>query len=299
MSDRFQNDLKAYMSAVGQHKLLTREEEVELATRWRDAGDPEAARQLVVCNLRAVVKIAGEFRNHNLAFADLVQEGNMGLLRAVDRYNPERGVRFLSYAGWWIRACIKEYVLRHRSLVRMGTTQKQRVIFSRLGRSKAQLSREEQQRGEPFTRAERLARLSEIMGVSASVVEEMQGRLAGYDLSLDQPMDSEGGSSFIDFLADSAPTADVATEEREARAVTCDHLQRALSALTPKEREVIEARFLGEERRTLKDIGIDFGVSRERVRQIEMKARQKLRRLLKKQGFERDLGLAHAAGWAA
>ncbi len=284
------DELTAYMGQVSAHPLLTREGEYALACRWRDSKDPAAARTLVLSNLRAVVKIAGEFRSYHAHFADLVQEGNMGLIRALDRYDPDRGTRFLSYAGWWIRACIKEYLLRTRSLVRIGTTQKQRIIFSRLGKARASLEDSD------LSQEQRWNRLSEILGVDANSIKEMEGRLSGYDLSLDQPLDeSSGGASYLDLLAD--PDEDVEGEavDHQSQRVKAEAISAAMAHLSEREQRIIRRRYLAEDSETLKEIGKEMGISRERVRQIELKAREKLRKSLE----ETAAGMELAAEWAS
>lgn len=282
------DDLSTYMEQVSAYALLSREEEYELACRWRDHKDPEAARRLVLSNLRAVVKIASEFRSYHANFADLVQEGNMGLIRALDRYDPDRGTRFLSYAGWWIRACIKEYLLRTRSLVRIGTTQKQRIIFSRLGRAKAAIEESD------LTQEERWNKLADMLGVDVGSVKEMEGRLSGYDLSLDQPIeDSAGSASYLDMLPD--PNGDVEGEamSHEEQDVRSSAIAMAMEGLTEREKKIIRRRYLDEDSETLKEIGRQLGISRERVRQIELKAREKMRRNLENTPFGAEL----AAEW--
>ncbi|MCK6530484.1 RNA polymerase factor sigma-32 [Myxococcota bacterium] len=284
------DDLSTYMGQVSAYGLLTREEEYQLALRWRDQQDPEAARLLVLSNLRAVVKIAGEFRSYHANFADLVQEGNMGLIRALDRYDPDRGTRFLSYAGWWIRACIKEYLLRTRSLVRIGTTQKQRIIFSRLGRAKAEIEDSD------LSQEERWGRLAEMLGVDIESVKEMEGRLSGYDLSLDQPIEEgSGGASYLDMVPDTETDVEGHAIVSQAKDVRVTAIAQAMETLTERERKIIRRRYLDDESETLKDIGKQLGISRERVRQIELKAREKMRRSLE----STPLGAEIAAEWAA
>jgi RNA polymerase sigma-32 factor len=286
---RHYDELASYMAVAGNHPILTHEQEIDLAERWRDRKDPKAAETLVRCNLRAVVKIAGEFRAHYQgSFADLVQEGNMGLLKAVDRYDPERGTRFLSYAGWWIRACIKEFLLRQRSLVRMGTTQKQRVVFSRLGRAKAELA---SRGGTPLTGRAREEALAEILGVPVTVVREMEGRLAGHDLSLEARIGDRDGDSettFKDFVADGSDSQEVLIGRSEQADLRHNAINEALKDLNPKERIIIHRRFLTEDPETLKVIGLDLGISRERVRQLEARALKKIRRSFAEQGLNAE-----------
>ena len=284
MSRHDYDELAAYMSVAGSHRILTHDEEKDLANRWREHQDPVASDTLVRCNLRAVVKIAGEFRAHYQgSFSDLVQEGNMGLLKAVDRYDPDRGTRFLSYAGWWIRACIKEFLLRQRSLVRMGTTQKQRVVFSRLGRAKAELASRE---GEALKGREREEALAKILDVPVAVLREMEGRLNGHDLSLEaQVGDADSDSTFKDFVADPRENQETTMGRSEQAELRHGAIGQALEALNAKERIIIHRRFLVDDPDTLKVIGLELGISRERVRQLEARALKKIRHSLTTQGF--------------
>ena len=285
MRGRYTNDLRHYMSLATRYPILTWDEERDLASRWRDHGDPAAAERLVLCNLRAVVKIAGEFRNQHTAFEDLVQEGNVGLMRAISKFDPDRGTRFLSYAGWWIRACIKEYLLRSRSLVRLGTTQKQRAIYSRLGRAKQELERKYPD-CDPALRIERLA---EILEASPELVADMEGRLSGHDLSLDVKVDSESGTAFLDLLSDTAPTIEENVGTREIDAFRAGRVEDALECLTEKERFIIRKRFLTDPKCTLREVGEILGISRERVRQLEVRAKKKLKDDLTRQPWLGEL----------
>ena len=278
-----QDELAAYMAVAGNHRILTHDEERSLAHRWREEGDREAAETLVRCNLRAVVKIASEFRAHYQgSISDLVQEGNIGLLKAVDRYDPDHGTRFLSYAGWWIRACIKEFLLRQRSLVRMGTTQRQRVVFSRLGRAKRELTA----RGDGELRgADRESALAEILGVPVSVLREMEGRLSGHDVSLNAEVGDDGDTTMIDLLADPRPDHAQVVEDHDLDDVRSDAILKALATLHPKERTIVQRRFFQDRSDTLKVIGADLGISRERVRQLEARALRKIGRALEEMGW--------------
>jgi len=282
---RFSNDLSHYMSLATKYPILTWDEERELAHRWRDHGDEAAAQRLVLCNLRAVVKIAGEFRNRHIHFEDLVQEGNVGLMRAISKFDPERGTRFLSYAGWWIRACIKEYLLRSRSLVRLGTTQKQRAIYSRLGRAKLELER----RYPASDPSQRIERLAEILEASPALVADMEGRLSGHDLSLDAKVDSESNTAYVDLLSDSGPTTEENVGDREVEAFRSSCVEDALQCLSDKERFIIRQRFLVEPTRTLRELGEILGISRERVRQLEVRAKKKLKEELTRQPWVNEL----------
>jgi RNA polymerase sigma-32 factor len=270
------NELETYMASASRYPILTREEEVDLARRWRDERDEHAAERLVLCNLRAVIKIAGEFRNRHIAFEDLVQEGNVGLLRAIDRYDPERGTRFLSYAGWWIRACIKEYLLRSRSLVRIGTTQKQRAIYSRLGRAKREL----ETKYPDIDPVDRIPKLAEILDASPGLVADMEARLSGHDLSLNAQVSDDSETSYVDMLWDMNPDTEELSSSRDLYEFRTQCLGDAMGCLSDKERFIIEQRYLVLSPRTLRELGEELGISRERVRQLEVRAKGKLRKLL-------------------
>ena len=267
------NELAAYSKIASKTAILTREEEKVLARRWRDERDPEALDRLVLCNLKAVFKIAGEYRNRHVGMEDLVQEGLMGLIRATERYDPERGIRFLSYAGWWIRAYIKEYLLRARSLVRIGTTQKQRAIYSRLGRAKVMLEK----MYPDLDPALRYQKLAEILDASPELVEDMNGRLSGHDLSLDARISDDGETAYVDLLADDGPDTEeraMASDLQQHRAV---YVLAAMDELTDREQLIIQRRYLDPSSTTLRELGVVLGISRERVRQLEMRAKEKIR----------------------
>ena len=274
--------LALYYHAVRANPLLTAEEEVELSRRWRDHQDKAAARRLVMSNMRAVIKIAGEFSNQHAAFADLLQEGTMGLLKAVDRYDPERGTRFLSYAAWWIRAYIRDFLLRTRSLVRLGTTQRQRTVYSRLDRAKATIAREGL-RGQA-----RMERLVEIIGVDAETIRSMEGRLGGYDVSLDAPVGDEDDSAKRSaFFASDDASPEQALGDAEERQVHGKSLHSAIKELPEREQEIIQRRHLSHSPETLQQVGERLGISRERVRQLEVRAMQRMRRYLEAEGITR------------
>ncbi len=269
-------ELQHYMALASRYPILTWDQERELATRWREHQDSAAAEQMVLCNLRAVVKIASEFRYHHASFEDLVQEGNVGLMRAIDHFDPERGTRFLSYAAWWIRACIKEFLLRTRSLVRIGTTQKQRAIYSRLGRAKREL----EEKYPDCDPAKRLERLSEILGADPKLVEQMEGRLAGHDLSLHARVDDDSDTLYVDLLSDTGEDTESLTGDAEIAQFRTDCLNEAMDVLSEKERYILQRRYLEPTTLTLRELGEQLGISRERVRQLEVRAKQKLRKNL-------------------
>ncbi len=276
------NALALYYGAIGANPLLTAQEEVELSRRWRDHQDKAAARRLVMSNMRAVIKIAGEFANQHAAFADLLQEGTIGLLKAVDKYDPERGTRFLSYAAWWIRAYIRDFLLRTRSLVRLGTTQRQRTVYSRLGRAKATIARE------GLNGKKRMERLVEIIGVDAETIRSMEGRLGGYDVSLDQSVgDDDDSAKRGSFFASTDATPEEAIGDQEERVKNGAKLKLAMLELPEREQEIIQRRHLSHSPETLQQVGERLGISRERVRQLEVRAMQRMRRYLEAEGLSK------------
>ena len=267
--------LKLYSNAVKNHPVLSAQEEVELSRRWRDHRDQAAADRLVLCNLRAVIKIAGEFSGQHVALSDLIQEGTLGLIKAVDRFDPEHGTRFLSYAAWWIRAYVRDFMLRTRSLVRLGTTQRQRTVYSRLGRARAAADRERLE-GEA-----RMERIVEFIGVDRATVESMMGRLAGYDASLDAPVGGEADAAPRgNFIPCNDPTPEESVASGYEEQLRKMELADALAALPDRERYIIEERHLSDSPTTLQDLGVELGISRERVRQLEARGMRRMRESL-------------------
>ncbi len=268
--------LTAYMAQVRHVPLLTREEEVVLAQRWQEDRDPLAAQRLITANLRFVVKVALGYRKYGLPLADIVQEGNMGLIQAVDRFNPSRGTRLISYAVWWIRAYIQNHVLKSWSLVRVGTTHVQRRLFYRLPGATAALRQVDL--GEQSLPDALASQLHTRRGE----VEEMMGRMSGRDLSLDAPFGEDGPNTPLERLADLHPDPEEAASRLEIRQQRRQQLEGALLRLSPRERLIVEQRHLDENPRTLQEVGEQLGLSRERVRQLESIALARLRRTLVK-----------------
>jgi len=267
--------LSRYFAELRRHPPLDREEEHRVAVRLVEQGDLEAARKLVLANLRLVVKIAMDYRRAWTNVLDLIQEGNVGLLQAVKRYDPYQGVKLSSYAAYWIRAYILKYLLDNIRLVRLGTTRAQRKLFFRLNREKRELERQGFE-VEPRLLAERLE-------VSEADVRDMEQRLAEPDLSLDAPVSREDGSaSFGDFLTGGGANAEGQVADRELRRVFLDKVHAFAETLTdPRDRQIIEQRILAEEPKTLQELGDEFHVTRERVRQLEARLVSRLREYLK------------------
>lgn len=264
--------LQHYLTEIRRYPLLSREEEHELAVRYLDDGDPDAAYRLVTANLRLVVMIAREYQRAFRNLLDLVQEGNIGLMEAVKHYDPYRGVRFPSYAVWWIRAYVIRYVMNNWRLVKVGTTQAQRKLFFNLQKEKDRLEAEGF-RPEPKLLAQRL-------DVKESEVIEMQQRLSGRDLSVDAPIESGDEATMLDFLASGEATAEERVADAETRAFLGRKIREFGATLEGKERVIFDERLMAEDPLTLQDIGDRYGISRERVRQIEERIKTKLRAYL-------------------
>jgi len=265
--------LETYIQTVNRFPILSAEEERSLARRLRDSNDLEAARQLVVSHLRLVVAVARGYLGYGLPHADLIQEGNIGLMKAVKRFDPERGVRLASFAIHWIKAEIHEYILRNWRMVKIATTKAQRKLFFNLRSMKATPA--------ALTPRE-IAQVAETLNVKQSDVIEMEQRLQGGDISLDPaPEDGEDAVSPIAYLADHAEGPAETYERGRTEALKAEGLAAALEGLDERSRRIIEARWLGESQaRTLHDLAEEFGVSAERIRQIEVKAMQKMRKHL-------------------
>jgi RNA polymerase sigma-32 factor len=266
--------LTAYMAELRHYPPISREEEHELAVRWVERGDKEAARQLVLANLRLVVKIAMEYRRAWTNVLDLIQDGNVGLLEAVQRYDPYQGVKLSTYAVYWIRAYILQYILDNFRIVRLGTTRAQRKLFWRLNKEKRELERQGFE-AEPRLIAERL-------DVSEADVEDMELRLRESDLSLNAPARrDEPGAEFGDFMSGAEPSAEQTVADRELRRVFMEKVQEFASTLGERDRKLVEQRILADEPKTLAELGDEFGVSRERIRQLEARIVERLREYLK------------------
>lgn len=267
------SSLEAYIQSVNRYPLLSLEEEQALARRWHDHQDIEAARKLVVSHLRVVVSVARHYMGYGLPQADLIQEGNIGLMKAVKRFDPDRGVRLVSFALHWIKAEIHEYILKNWRLVKVATTKAQRKLFFNLRSMKQSLGT----LGAAETR-----KIAKELGVKPEEVQEMETRLSGQDIGLDPTIeDGEESYSPIAYLAnpEDEPVEVLAREQTER--LQHEGLSKALSSLDPRSRRIIEARWLTEgSSATLHDLAVEFGISAERVRQIEAKALKKMREII-------------------
>jgi RNA polymerase sigma-32 factor len=247
------------------------------AKRWKEHADPEAARRMVTSHLRLVAKIAMGYRGYGLPVSEIVSEGNVGLMQAVKRFDPDKGFRLATYAMWWIRASIQEYVLRSWSMVKMGTTAAQKKLFFNLRKAKNNIGAIEEGDLTP----DHTATLANQLGVTQTEVTEMNRRLSGGDASLNAPLRSESESEWQDWLADDTVDQETRLAEREEMGDRHELLVNAMKDLTDRERDIIQARRLQDEPATLEELSQKYGVSRERVRQIEVRAFEKLQRGIK------------------
>jgi RNA polymerase sigma-32 factor len=261
-----------YLAEINQYDLLTVEEEQLLARKFT-RGDLMAGHRLVTANLRFVVKVSYEYRSYGIRMSDLIQEGNIGLMKAVQKFDPDKGIRLISYAVWWIRAYIQNYILKSWSLVKLGTTQAQRKLFFSLARTRREL--EKLNAGEAqVTNVEEIAKR---LHVKPSEVREMEQRMGGRDLSLDAPMGEDGGNTHVDFVVSEAVSQDDEFADKEEAGIIHSRVHVALLRLDPRERFIIEQRVMNERPMTLKELGEHFGFSRERARQLEIRAKDKLK----------------------
>jgi len=266
-----------YASQIRQIPLLTPARERELARTFRETGDRGAYDLLVTSNLRFVVQIARNHRSYGRRMADLVQEGNLGLLRAVERYDPDKDIRLISYAVWWIRAHIQAYILRNWSMVKLGTTQGQRRVFYALARTQRALARRGDSLPQNLEPAD-LATVAGRLGVSQGVVVETANRLHGRDVSLDAPI-GDDGATHMESMASGDPAQDDVMERAQEKELLAIRVCSALSRLDPRERAVIEARVMSDSPMTLQAVGDLLCCSPERARQLEARALEKLRRV--------------------
>lgn len=274
-TEEFQTASRSYARETMRIPMLGAEDETMLARRWRVDGDERALHTLTRAYLRLVVAMASRFRHYGLPTSELVQEGNVGLMQAAARFDPERGYRFSTYAAWWIRAAIQDYILRNWSIVRTGTTSAQKSLFFNLRRLRARIN----DTGENLS-GETRAFVARKLKVSETEVEAMAGRLSGPDRSLNTPIGEDGASDWQDLLADDHMTPDDEIMEQRDGAARAKWVAQALAKLSERERLIIRARRLEDDGVTLETLGARLGVSKERVRQIEAGAMEKLRRAL-------------------
>ena len=261
--------LDLYMAEINRFPILTADEEFRLAVRLTKYNDMEAAEKLVVSNLRFVVKIAHEYRNYGLKLADLVQEGNIGLMHAVKKFDPYKGYRLISYAVWWIRAYIQNYIIKSWSLVKIGTTQTQRKLFFKLAQARKMLQNLSEKRPE-------FEEIAETLGVRPEQIEEMDLRMGSRDLSLDAQVTEDGESTHMDYLMYDGEDQETTLIKKEEMALVQHNIAGALAKLSEKESFIIRNRVMADNPLTLQEIGDRYHVTRERARQIEKQALRKL-----------------------
>ena len=267
---------RRYISAAMDAPMLEREYEVELARRWRDEEDADALHEIIEAHIRLVVRIASKFKGYGLPIGDLIQEGNRGLLEAANRFDPDRNVRYSTYATWWILAAMQEYIVRNSSIVRIGTTPAQKSLFFNLRKLRAKLT---DNLAAQMTEDERELIASEL-GVPLAAVERMESHFSRPDQSLNATVGESDSDEFVDLLSDDSPTPEAIVGDLIDSETRTKWIADAMEHLTQREREVITRRFLKDDKITLAEIGESFGVTKERIRQIEGKALSKLREAL-------------------
>jgi RNA polymerase sigma-32 factor len=265
------NSLETYLAQINQFPLLTPEEEFELASRYYKNSDVEAAHKLITSNLRFVVKVAFEYKSYGVKLLDLIQEGNIGLMMAVKKFDPYKGYRFISYAIWWIRAYIQNFIIKTWSLVKIGTTQAQKKLFYKIGKVRKALEadRENERKYEA---------LANDLDVTKEDIMEMEQRMSSRDLSLDAPFDEDRELTPLELLQESSPNQEEELIDKQEREVLEDEVHKAMKRLTEKEVYVIKNRIMSDTPLTLQEIGDHLRLSRERVRQIEGEALKKLKK---------------------
>ncbi len=271
-----ESGLSRYLNEIRRFPMLQPQQEFMLAKRWREHGDRDAAHELVTSHLRLVAKIAMGYRGYGLPIGEVISEGNVGLMQAVKRFEPDKGFRLATYAIWWIRASIQEYILRSWSLVKMGTTANQKKLFFNLRKAKSQISALEEGDLHP----EHVQTIATKLGVTQQDVIDMNRRLGG-DSSLNSPMREDGEGEWQDWLVDDSTSQEAVLADHEESSNRHDALKGALDILNPRERRIFEARRLAEDPITLEHLSEEFNISRERVRQIEVRAFEKIQSAVK------------------
>ncbi len=260
------NNLTLYLNDINRYPLLTQEEELDLAKRLREEGDLEAAEKLITSNLRFVVKVANEYRSYGLRLMDLIQEGNIGLMLAVKKFDPDKGFRLITYAVWWIKARIQEFVIKNWSIVKIGTTQAQKKLFYKLKQTKEKLGELADYRS-----------IAKSLDVKESEVEEMDLRMGARDFSLDATVSEDGNTTHVDLLPGKDMNQEDIVAEAQERAIIKKGIEDALSSMEERDRFIVEKRLMTDEPMTLREIGAHLGVSRERARQLEARVKKNLR----------------------
>ena len=278
--------LSRYLTEIRKFPMLTKDEEFMLAKRWREHEDPDAAHRLVTSHLRLVAKIAMGYRGYGLPIGEVISEGNVGLMQAVKKFEPDKGFRLATYAMWWIRASIQEYILRSWSLVKMGTTAAQKKLFFNLRKAKSQISAFE----DGDMRPEQVSAIATKLGVLDEEVISMNRRLSGPDSSLNAPLRSDSESEWQDWLQDDTQVSqESALADSEEHSIRMSLLDEAMKELSDRERHILTQRRLKDDPMTLEDLAAEYGVSRERVRQIEVRAFEKLQKAMRAAAEDRNL----------
>jgi RNA polymerase sigma-32 factor len=280
-----EGNLARYLQEIRKFPMLAPEEEYMLAKAWREHGDADSAHKLVTSHLRLVAKIAMGYRGYGLPLAELISEGNVGMMQAVKRFDPERGFRLATYAMWWIRAAIQEYILHSWSLVKMGTTAAQKKLFFNLRKLKNKIQSVEEQDLSP----EQVARIAKELSVPEQDVVSMNNRLTSPDHSLNAPLRADSEGEWQDWLVDDTESQETMIADQEELDNRRDLLGQALGALNKRERHILTERRLRENPRTLEELSQEYDISRERVRQIEVRAFEKLQKAMKNLAMERKL----------
>ncbi len=286
-----EGNLSRYLQEIRKFPMLAPEEELELSRRWRDAEDQSAAHKLVTSHLRLVAKIAMGYRGYGLPVGELISEGNVGMMQAVKRFDPDRGFRLATYAMWWIRAAIQEYILHSWSLVKMGTTAAQKKLFFNLRRLKGQMQAIEDGDLQP----EQVAKIARMLAVPEQDVVSMNRRLAAPDNSLNAPVRSDSEGEWQDWLIDDAESQEAVLADQQEFSGRKALLNGALRTLNERERHILIERRLKDNPTTLEELSQQYNISRERVRQIEVRAFEKLQKAMKAQVAERRQAVAQPA----
>ena len=278
--------LSRYLSEIRKFPMLAKDEEFMLAKAWQEHEDPAAAHRLVTSHLRLVAKIAMGYRGYGLPIGEVISEGNVGLMQAVKKFDPDRGFRLATYAMWWIRASIQEYILRSWSLVKMGTTAAQKKLFFNLRKAKSEISALQEGDLHP----DQVSVIATKLGVLDAEVISMNRRLSGGDASLNSPMRADSESEWQDWLVDDkTPSQETVVADTQEKTLRMGLLEEAMTELTDRERHILTERRLKDEPTTLEELAGPYGVSRERVRQIEVRAFEKLQKSMKAAALDRNL----------
>ena len=276
------NSLEKYLAEISNYKILTKEQEMKYALDYKETGNVESARKLITSNLKFVVKIAIEYKNYGLNIMDIIQEGNLGLMKAITKFDPTKRYRLISYGVWWIRAYIQNFIMKNWSLIKIGTTQAQRKLFYKIRSAKNKYDKGN------MTREDYYKTLSDDLKISIKEIREMDLRMSGKEFSLDEQIIEGEPQTKLDFLESNQKSQEEISIDNQQSSSLKKGLEKALSKLNEREKFIIENRLLTENQKTLEDIGKQFKISRERVRQIEKSAISKIRKILTKMGIKAD-----------